>query len=331
MRDDTHGGAVFRASVERVFQHGGEARRAVFNRTAPVVSQLHHLVVGGERRREAAIDVEQAVGHDPVVPAIRELAGFTADVAIEPDAATADREVTAKNIRHEDQRRPAGGRRTTRYRPRAARAGRGRAAPRQRTNRGERRRAVLHQRIHDRTRRVIVGEIVEVVDASSLVQQEGRLVSRRAAVHRARLHDEVVVGPEEGVREQRLHPARDRIAVDVAGDNAQIAGKWTAARVQPLDQGTVGDLGRQPGKLRRVGPPARDLGKELDKARRRRDAGEIGGPLQHGQVCVQPSRTEQCSACGARDPHQPLDGNPLPRHGSRQLLQLSLLCGVALP
>ena len=151
-------------------------------------------------------------------------------------------------------------------------------------------------------------EVVEVRDLAAVIEHEGGACrARRAAVHRARLHHEIVVGPVERVGQQCLQPRRDRIALDVAGDDAQIAGNRFVYRVQPPHQRAVGNLRREARNLFGVGAALRDLAEELHELRRDRHAGELQRPLEHRQVGVEPLRGEQRAARRAGDAHDALD------------------------
>ena len=150
-------------------------------------------------------------------------------------------------------RRVAGAARA-RDRERGARAARVLAGPRQRADRREVGGRIVEQRARDRLHRALVGEVVEVRDLAALVEQEARaaavrgLGARRAAVHRARLHDEVVVGPVERVGEQRLDPRADRVAFHVAGDRrAARPGSSRSRRSAMRSPGWSGVIASRPG------------------------------------------------------------------------------------
>ncbi len=143
---------------------------------------------------------------------------------------------------------------------------------------------------------------------AALVEHErGACRTRRAAVHRARLHHQIVVGPVKRVGEQRLQPRRDRVAFDVAGDHAQLAGDRLVDRVQPADQRAVGDLRRQARNLLRVGAALRDFAEKLHQHRRDRDGGQLERPLEHRQVGIESLGCEQGAARRARHAHDTFD------------------------
>ena len=164
--------------------------------------------------------------------------------------------------------------------------------------------------------RALVGEVVEVRDLAALVEQEASRCRRargRAAVHRARLHDEVVVGPVEGVGEQRLHPRADRVA---------LACRRRSTRSSPA----IG-VGRPRAASARAGcrasaprgPAARPARRAAARPRRgSRPApattgmlGELERPLEDRQVGVEPLRREQRAARRAGDAHDALDADAL--------------------
>ena len=129
---------------------------------------------------------------------------------------------------------------------------------------------VCVQRVHDRLGRALVREVVEMGNLAALIEQECRSASaRRAAVHGSRLHDEIVVGPVERVGDQRLHPRHDRIAFDVARDDAQISGNRSVHRVQPLNERAVGNLRGEPGRSFGSARLCATCAEELDEFRQR--------------------------------------------------------------
>ena len=236
VRQDPHrllaGGARGERGVDRL----AEATRLVFGRPAPVVGERDHLVRVGETLDQVAVEAaDRPVGLDARrrrrIPGERLEA--VDEAKAEPDPLAVALQVRAEDAGDDEHRRPIGGRlrraARARDRERGARAARVLAGPRERADRGEVGRRVVEQAARDRAHRALVAEVAEVRDLAALVEQEARaaaargLGARRAAVHRARLHHQVVVGPVERVGEQRLDPRADRVGLDVAGDDAQLA------------------------------------------------------------------------------------------------------------
>ncbi len=248
--DDAHRLLARRARGERRVDRVGETARLVLDRSAPVVAERDHLVAVGEALDEVAVDAaDRPVGLDARrrlrIPGERIEA--VDEAKAEPDALAVLLQVRAEDAGKDEHRGPIGrarrvaGAARARDRERGARPARILARPRERADRREVGRSVVEQRGRDRLHRALVAEVVEVRDLAALVEQEARAAAvrglrpRRAAVHRARLHDQVVVGPVEGVGEQRLDPRGDRVALHVAGDDAQLAGNRLGCAVQPGD------------------------------------------------------------------------------------------------
>ena len=157
----------------------------------------------------------------------------------------------------------------------------------------------------------VVGEVVEVRDlrrrgrAGSARRCRRARLARRAAVHRARLHDEVVVGPVEGVGQQRLDPRADRVALHVAGDHAQLARESSrlcrCSQVTTALSGIIASMpGSSAGSARRRATSCR----KSTSCGADRDARQLQPPLQHRQVGVEALRREQRAArrAGRRAP-----------------------------
>ena len=92
--------------------------------------------------------------------------------------------------------------------------------------------------------------------------------------------------------------------------------------MQPLNQGTVGNLRCE--AWQQVGPGAspRDLTEKLHELRRHRQPRELERPLQHGDVRVEPFRGQQRSTRGARHANDPLDVEAFGRDDSCQFPKL---------
>ena len=312
MRDDAHRLSRLRARVERVGDGEGETGRFLLDRHAPVVGERRDVVrraeeldqlVVGHADRAVGLDARRAVGArlvaEPVEP--------VDDAPAQPHALVADLQVAAEDAGQHDQR---GLCRVVR-RGRAAQAARILAGPGKRSDGAK---AGRHRRFDERGRDCVgggrVGEIAEVRDLARLVEEERRgALARHAAVHRPRLHDEVVVGPEERVGEQRLEPRGDRIAFHVARHDAQVARQRRRGRMHPADQRAVGRLRGEPRRVLRIEAGLRDAGEQFDERRRNRHLREFERPLQHRQVRIQPVRREQRAAHRTRDAHDPVDGD----------------------
>ena len=172
-------------------------------------------------------------------------------------------------------------------------------------------------------------------DLAAAVEQEGGaaaaargLRARRAAVHRARLHDEVVVGPVEGVGQQRLDPGADRIAFHVAGDDAQFAGNDVGRGVEPGDERAGRHHGLEAGQLGGVGAPPRHLVEEVDELRRHRHRGQLEAPLQHREIGVEALARQQRAARRAGDADDALDAQALRLRLLEKRAQDAALVGV---
>ena len=226
MGDDTHRLAGGAACIEGGIDRGTEAIGLPLDRLAPVVGELDHLVAAGEELDQIVVDAaDRAVGGEApgrLVRRVFELLEPTEQAEAEPDALAVARDMAAEDARQHEHRGPLGlaaaiagriaaggplaGRRFARIRqwPDRPPAGLGRDG----------------QRVDDRLGGLLVGEVAEVADLAALVEAEaGALAARRAAIHRAGLHHQVVIGPEEGIGHQRLQPAADRLALHVAGDH----------------------------------------------------------------------------------------------------------------
>jgi hypothetical protein len=103
--------------------------------------------------------------------------------------------------------------------------------------------------------------------------------ARRAAVHRARLDDQVVVGPVIRIREQGLDPDTTE-SPHVAGDDPQLSRNGVFGGVQPLHQRTVGHLCREPGDFQRILAPPGDRSEEIDQLRQHRHPASLERPLK---------------------------------------------------
>ncbi len=333
MRDQAHRLAAGVARGERGVHRVGEPARLVLDRAAPVEGERDHLVALRQVVDEVVVDhADRAVGRDVVglAAGVGEPAQAADQAQAEPDALVAGLQVAAQDAgQHEHRRLRARRPAVVDAAARGAQAAGILAGPGQRADRAKAARLVLRQAADHRVDGALVREVVEVGDLAALVEQEaGAGRARRAAVHRARLHDDVVVGPVEGVGEQRLQPAADRIALQVAGDHAQLAGDRLVDAVQPLHERAVRDHRGQPGQDGRIGAPACDLGQEVQQLGQHRQAGEFERPLQHRQVGVQPLRREQRAARRAGDAHDAVDVDvalagsrppaPAARHAARR-------------
>ena len=166
-----------------------------------------------------------------------------------------------------------------------------------------------------------------MADLAALVEAEaGALAARRAAVHGARLHHQVVVGPEKGIGHQRLQPAADRLAFHVAGDHPQSARRGRFGRVQPLHQRAVRHHRRQARHGRRIGALARDVAEKLGQGLDHRQLRQLHRPAQHRDVGVEAFAGEQGAARRAGHAHDALDHDVVPVEQLDQLGEGVALC-----
>ena len=193
--------------------------------------------------------------------------------------------------------------------PRGSTGARGRGpGPGRRTNGAKALRTILQQRIHDRGGGRLVAEVIEVRDLASPVEQERRARrARRSAVHRARLHDEVVFRPEKRVGQQCLDPRDDRVAFDVARDHAELARDRSLRRIEPAHQRAVGNLRRKSGQQLGIGAAPCHLPQKLDERRHDGNARKLECPFDDRDVGIEAFGSEQRAARRAGDPHNPLD------------------------
>ena len=274
---------------------GRQALRFVFDGAAPVEGERGHLVAVGQTLDQVVVAAaDGAVGCDARgggrVP--RELHQSVDEAKTEPDALAVECEVGAQDAWKHDYRRAirrVGARPAARtsHRFGSTRSACILAGPRQRADGRKVFGRGVDQRAGDGCHGAVVGKVVEVRDLAAAVEQETRTGSRcaggtwRAAVHRTRLHDEVVVGPVEGVGQQRLHPCADRVALQVACHHAQVAWDRLGVAVQPFDHRAVRHHGLDAGQLGRVSPAPRNLMQKLDELRRHRHPRQCQPPLQH--------------------------------------------------
>src|SRR5689334_14225595 len=128
------------------------------------------------------------------------------------------------------------------------------------------------QCVDDRRRGLSITEVIEVRDLATLVEKECRvLLAGRAAVHRSRLYNQIIVGPEERVRQQGLHPGYHRIPLEIPGHDPEIALDGVFGCVQPADQRRVRYLRSQTWNFVRVSAPTGDLPEKVDQFRRDRN------------------------------------------------------------
>ena len=341
VRQQVHRPPAGVAFGQGVVQHRGQALRFLLDGAPPIEGELDHLVGGGQVLGQIVIEAaDGAVGrHVGRVLAPGQALQTTNDAQAQPDAFTVHRQVAAENARDEDDRRPL--RRRAAFAGRCARPGRTTQAvaalsrPGQRANRPEAGGLVLRQAVADRFGRARVAEIGKVRDFAALVEQEtgcglvARRFAWRAAVHRACLHHQVVVGPVEGVGQQGLDPGHDRVALDVAGHHAQLAGQGLVDAVQPLHQRAVGRHGFQAGQQRRVGALAGHGTDEVQQRRRHRNGRQLQRPLEHRDVGVQPPGGQQRAARRAGHTHHALDADVAPPQRVGQLLQCLPLLAVS--
>ena len=184
---------------------------------------------------------------------------------------------------------------------------------RQRADRPPAQRRILGQRVDHRLGGALVGEVVEMRDLAALVEHEARAVGTRdAAVHRAGLHHQVVVGPVERVGHQRLQPRADTVAFEVAGDHAQGSGHRLVGGMQPAHQRAVGHHRRDPGQLRRIGAPLRDAADEIDQFGQHRNLRQVERPLEDREVGIEALTGQQGATGRTRRAHDAVDDDAVP-------------------
>ena len=328
----THRFASGLAGVQRLAHAPGQAQGFFFQRAAPVVAEGDDLVGGVQVVQQLVVDQADraVVGHLVSAPGLVGQAVESAQQPrSQPDAVVARRqpllEVAAQDAGQHEHGRLVGVRRAPGGAPFSAGV---LAGPGQRAYGLEvRRRPHIDQRVHHRIRRLAVAEVVEVRGLGALVEQVAAAArARRAAVHRARLHDDVVVSPVVRVGQQRLQPAaHGAAALQVAGHDAQVAGQGLRRGVEPLQHRSARNHGRQPGDHLRVGTAPRHFGHQVHEGRHHRHAGEFQRPLQHRQVRVQPLAGQQGAACRAGHAHHPLHAQPLALDEFAQTHQFSPL------
>ena len=328
--DDAHRLARAVAGVQRGVHRVSQAAGFFFDGAAPVEGEGNDLVGLRKVVHQVVIDqADGAVGLDVVCISrlVLELGQATDQPQAEPDAFFLELQVAAQDARqHKDRGLFADGpavRRAAPCRPDAAGI---LPRPRQRADGAKARRRRLRQAAHHGLHGAFIGKVVEVRGLAALVQQEaGTAHARAAAVHAARLHDDVVVGPVVGVGQQRLQPAADAVALQVAGHHAQVAGNGLLNAVEPVHQRRVGDHAGQAGQLGGVGAAARDFGEKVHQRRHHGHAGKFNRPLQHRQVGVQPLAGQQRAARRAGDAHDAVHHDALGAHGGGQVLQFLAL------
>ena len=341
VRDDAHRLPAAVARVQRGLHRVGQAARFFLERAAPVeaegddlvrLRQVVHQVVVDEADRAVGLHGVGAVGRAIYARRIRQLAQAADQPQAEPDAFVAGLQVAAQDAgQHEDRRLLARGAAVGGAAACGAQPAGIVARPRQRPDGAKACRRGLREARHHGLHGALVGKVVEVRGLAALVQHEARAAgARAAAVHAARLHDDVVVGPVVGVGQQRLQPAADAVALQVAGDHAQVTGDGFFIAVEPVHQRRVGDHAGQAGQLLGVGAAARHLRQKVHHRRHHRHAGELDRPLQHRQVGVEPLAGQQRAAGRAGHAHHAVDLDALGGDGRGQRLQLAALPRVIL-
>ena len=337
MRQQVHRLAGGVACAQGLVQNAGQAPRLLFDGAAPVEGKLDHLVCGRQKFGQVVVAAAHgAVGlHVVRVRAPGQPVQPAEDAQAQPHALAVHRQVAAQDAGDQDHR-GALGRWSGVARARDAAQSVGRTAgPRHGTDGAVARRLLLRQAVAHRFGGARVAEVGEVGDAAALVEHEaGRRVPagrrpRRAAVHGPGLHHQVVVGPVEGVGQQGLDPGHDRIALDVAGDHAQLAGQGGVGAVQPLHQRAVGRHGFEAGQQRRVGALAGHRADEVQQSRRHRDGRQLQRPLEHRHISVQPLGGEQGAARRASHAHHALHADVAAPHRVGQVAQRLVLVFVS--
>ena len=147
----------------------------------------------------------------------------------------------------------------------------------------------------------LVGEVVEVRDLAALVEHEARAGrgARHAAVHRSRLHHEIVVGPVEGVGTSVLsHEPTESPSMSPATTRSS-PGIGSPPPYSHCNSGLSGICASRPGNL--AGSARRGAtAQKVDELRARpADARQLEAPLQHRQVGIEPlARRAACRAPG---------------------------------
>ena len=336
--EQPHGLIRLLARVEGDRDGFGEAPRFVLDRAPPVEGERDDLVRLRQERGNVVVEkADGSIGLDAVRLAggVSQRGKAVGDAPAEPDPVALDAKVAAEDAGQDEHRRSIRTRLAGSLH-RGARAGCRLARPRQRPDLAEPARLIVGQRRDDGAGRAVVAEVAEVSDLAALVQQVGcALLARRAAVHRARLHDEIVVGPVERIGEQRLQPGRDGVPFDVAGDDAQVAADLDLRLVQPLHERAVGNLRRKAGDHLGIRATAGHLAEQLDELRSDRDPAELQRPLEHGDVRIETLRCQQRPARRAGHTNDARDRDllflRLLFENARQRLERSELRPMVLP
>ena len=332
VREDAHRLPRAAARLEGGIDRLGQAAGFVLHRAAPVVAKGDDLVAVGKVLAQRAVDaLDRAVGRDGVGPAgPAQAVEIVEEAPRQPHAPSIHREIAAQDPGQQEQRGPRA-RGHARCPCTPAHAAGVLPAPRERSDGAEGRGAVLREARHHRLDRAGVDEVVEVRDRAPAVEEETRLGgARAAAVHRAGLDHEVVVGPVEGVGQQGLEPRAQGVALEVARHHAQLPGQRVLGTVQPLHEGTVGQHRLQARQCGGVEALAGHVVEELDQRRQHRDARQLEQPLEHRQIRVEPLGGEQGAARRAGHAHHALDPQLLGGGKLDQLLELGAVRGIVL-
>ena len=105
-------------------------------------------------------------------------------------------------------------------------------------------------------------------------------LAHSATIHRPRLHDQIVIGPEEAVGNERLDPGSQRIPFEVAGQHAQFAGNGVRTSVNPLDQRAVRHHRLEARQFARAHPSPRHLAEEAEQFGHDRQPGPLEYPAK---------------------------------------------------
>ena len=176
-----------------------------------------------------------------------------------------------------------------------------------------------------------IDEVAEVIHLPAGIAHEAGAARRpvQAAGHRAGVHHQIVVGAVEPVGRQQLDLLPQRIALDVAGDHAQIRG---GAQLGVVEQ--AGERGARHHRLgarqrARVGAFLHHREQEIHRVA---EQAVTGQEIEHRQPAVQPAGGERGAARRTGHPHEAAHPD-LPRlefaQQRRQQCAIRLIGGVA--
>ena len=334
--------AAVGAGVELSFHLDRQAAGFFFDRAAPVKVKHHHLVALFQVFDQGAVDqADWAVGQHLVaaIGLVAQLVKAAQQAQTQPDAFAIDFQIAAQQAgQHDHTGALAVGfrlRRSTAAQAVGCASGAAHAVgcfagPGQRPDGPEPSRVALGQAFDHRVHRQGVAKVGEVCGLATLVEHEtGAADPRRAAVHRAGVDHDVVVGPVKRIGQQGLDPAADAVALQVTGHHAQVARDAAVGAVEPLHQGAAGHHGFQARDQGRVGAAFGHRVQEVQHFGGHQRARGLEGPGQHRQIRVQPARRQQGATRRAGHAHHPFNLDVLFDDGLEQRVHLLPLALVS--